>query len=154
MICVFQSLTHPSDHYPQPTVDRRAPEPAPPPGAWGRLGPVDDQGRATFVLHEHHKPRHHFDLRLEEHGALRSWAVPRGLPDDPKHNRLAVAVPDHALDHLTYTDADKSIADTGWWHEVDRNDKRLVFTLHGRSASRTYALIKTGSDWLLHLMKD
>ena len=25
---------------------------------------MDDQGRATFVLHEHRKPRHHFDLRL------------------------------------------------------------------------------------------
>lgn len=113
---------------------------------------MDDQGRATFVLHEHRKPRHHFDLRLEEDGVLRSWAVPRGLPDDPKRNRLAVAVPDHDLDHLTYTDADKDIADTGWWEEVDRNDKRLVFTLHGRDASRTYALIRADPDWLLHLM--
>jgi hypothetical protein len=51
-----------------------------------------------------------------------------GLPDDPKRNRLAVAVPAHNLDHLTYTD----IADIGWWKEVERNDKRLVFTLHGR----------------------
>jgi len=106
------------------------------------------------VLHEHHKPRHHFDLRLEEDGVLRSWAVPRGLPEDPKQNRLAVAVPDHDLEHLTYTDADKGIADIGWWQEVDRNDKRIVFTLHGRGAPRTYALIRTGSDWLLHLMKD
>ena len=121
---------------------------------WGRLGGVDEQGRATFVLHEHHKPRHHFDLRLEEDGVLRSWAVPRGLPVDPKHNRLAVAVPDHDLDHLTYTDADKEIADIGWWEEVDRNDKRIVFTLHGQDAPRTYALIRTDSDWLLHLMKD
>ena len=39
--------------------------------------------RPAFVLHEHHKPRHHFDLRLEEDGVLRSWAVPRGLPDSP-----------------------------------------------------------------------
>ena len=36
--------------------------------------------RPVFVLHEHDKPRHHFDLRLEEDGVLRSWAVPRGLP--------------------------------------------------------------------------
>lgn len=122
--------------------------------ASGRLADVDEQGRATFVLHEHHKPRHHFDLRLEENGVLRSWAVPRGLPDDPKHNRLAVAVPDHDLDHLTYTDADKGIADIGWWEEVDRNDKRIVFTLYGRGAPRTYALIRTSSDWLVHLIKD
>ena len=107
-----------------------------------------------FVLHEHRKPRPHFDLRLEEGGVLRSWAVPRGLPDDPARNRLAVAVPDHDLDHLTYTDTDKSIADFGTWEEHDRNERRLVFTLHGQRDARRYALIRTDSDWLLHLVKD
>jgi DNA ligase D-like protein (predicted 3'-phosphoesterase) len=111
--------------------------------------------RPAFVLHDHRKPRPHFDLRLEEDGVLRSWAVPRGLPTDPVGNRLAVAVPDHALEHLTYTDADKFIADTGWWEAGDRNAKRFVFTLHGRGAPRRYALIHTGgTDWLLHLTKD
>jgi DNA ligase D-like protein (predicted 3'-phosphoesterase) len=106
------------------------------------------------VLHEHRKPRHHFDLRLEEGGVLRSWAVPRGLPDNPADNRLAVAVPDHDLEHLTYADADKSIADFGTWEEHDRSDRRLLFTLHGQRNSRRYALIRTESDYLLHLMKD
>jgi DNA ligase D-like protein (predicted 3'-phosphoesterase) len=115
---------------------------------------VDDQGRPAFVLHEHRKPRHHFDLRLEESGVLRSWAVPRGLPADAAHNRLAVAVPDHALEHLTYTDEDKSIADIGWWEEHDRNDRRLLFTLHGRTGAARYALIRTDTDWLLHRTKD
>ena len=36
-----------------------------------------------FVLHDHRKPRPHFDLRLEEDGVLRSWGVARGLPDSP-----------------------------------------------------------------------
>ena len=107
-----------------------------------------------FVLHEHRKPQHHFDLRLEEDGVLRSWAVPRGLPVDPRRDRLAVAVADHDLDHVDYQDADKSIADEGPWEVVDRNERRLLFTLHGRSGSRRYALIDTGSDWLLHLTKD
>ncbi|GLY98041.1 DNA polymerase ligase N-terminal domain-containing protein [Actinoplanes sp. NBRC 103695] len=115
---------------------------------------MDSQG-PVFVLHDHRKPRPHFDLRLEEDGVLRSWAVPRGLPTDPAKNRLAVAVPDHALEHATYTDADKSIADTGWWSPDDRNEKRLVFTLHGKDGARRYALIHTGDqNWLLHLTKD
>ncbi len=106
-----------------------------------------------FVLHDHRRPRPHFDLRLEEGGVLRSWAVPRGLPTDPARNRLAVAVPDHDLEHLTYTDEDKSIADIGWWEEEDRNDKRIVFTLHGRDGAQRYALIHTGGqNWLLHRM--
>ena len=115
---------------------------------------MSEPGLPRFVLHEHRKPQHHFDLRLEEDGVLRSWAVPRGLPVDPKRDRLAVAVADHDLDHVDYQDADKSIADEGTWEEHDRTDRRILFTLHGRKSSRRYALIRTDSDWLLHLTKD
>lgn len=120
------------------------------------MPPQPDPETATrrFVLHDHRKPQPHFDLRLEEGGVLRSWAVPRGLPDNPGGNRLAIAVPDHDLDHIDYTDADKFIADEGTWEEHDRNDKRLVFTLHGKEGPRRYALIRTERDWLLHLIKD
>jgi DNA polymerase Ligase (LigD) len=114
-----------------------------------RADSIDGPARPAFVLHDHRKPRPHFDLRLEEGGVLRSWAVPRGLPTTPTENRLAVPVADHDLDHLTYTDADKSIADIGWWEEHDRTDRRLLFTLHGRHGSRRYALIHTGDNWLL-----
>ena len=110
--------------------------------------------RRAFVLHEHRRPRHHFDLRLEDGGVLRSWAVPRGLPTQPGENRLAVEVDDHDLDHLTYTDPDKSIADTGWWEEHDRNERRIVFTLHGRHDPRRYALIQTADNWLIGRTKD
>ena len=110
--------------------------------------------RPASVLHDHRKPQPHFDLRLEENGVLRSWAVPRGLPTDSGENRLAVEVDDHELDHLDYTDEHKFIADTGWWEEHDRNDRRLVFSLHGREGVRRYALIRTHRDWLLHLTKE
>ena len=109
--------------------------------------------RPAFVLHEHHKPRHHFDLRLEEDGMLRSWALPKGVPTSSRQDRLAVAVPDHDLDHLTYEDADKSIADLGWWEQEDRNDRRIVLVLHGHASAVRYALIHTGRDWLLHRTK-
>lgn len=105
------------------------------------------------MLHEHHKPRHHFDLRLEEDGVLRSWALPKGLPTSPSQDRLAVQVSDHDLDHLRYEDADKQVADIGWWEELDRNDRRIVLALHGRRGSVRYALIRTDSDWLMHLTK-
>jgi DNA ligase D-like protein (predicted 3'-phosphoesterase) len=110
-------------------------------------------GRA-FVLHEHRRPRHHFDLRLEENGVLRSWAVPLGMPTDPRQDRLAIAVEDHDLDHLTYEDDDKSIADIGTWDEVDRNDRRIVFVLHGAAGDARYALIDTGDNWLLHRTRE
>jgi hypothetical protein len=65
-------------------------------------------------------------------------------------DRLALAVPDHDLDHLRYEDADKSIADLGWWEQVDRDERRIVLVLHGRAGPVRYALISTGRDWLLH----
>lgn len=110
--------------------------------------------RPVFVLHEHRVPRLHWDLRLEEDGVLRSWAVPKGLPTGSGQDRLAIAVPDHDLDHATYADADKDVADTGWWELEDRTERRFVFVLHGREGSRRYALIDTGSDWLVHLTRD
>jgi DNA ligase D-like protein (predicted 3'-phosphoesterase) len=114
----------------------------------------DAQHRPAFVLHDHRKPRPHFDLRLEEDGVLRSWAVPRGLPGKPGENRLAIAVPDHDLDHLDYEDEHKTVADTGWWEEHDRTPRRFIFTLHGRHDDVRYVLIDTGTDWLLRRTND
>ncbi|WP_233549810.1 DNA polymerase ligase N-terminal domain-containing protein [Cellulomonas rhizosphaerae] len=110
--------------------------------------------RPAFVLHDHRVPRPHFDLRLEEGGVLRSWAVPRGLPTTPGRPRLAIAVPDHDLDHLTYTDDTKVIADHGWWELVDRDDRRTVFVLHGSSSTVRYALITTDDGLLLSRTKE
>jgi DNA ligase D-like protein (predicted 3'-phosphoesterase) len=127
------------------------------PSAWHRAdnAEVDSapEHDRSFVLHDHRRPTPHFDLRLEDGGVLRSWALPKGVPTSPDTNRLAVEVDDHELAHLTYTDEHKSIADIGWWEEHDRNDRRLLFTLHGRTGSTRYALIRTSENWLLHRTK-
>ncbi|MEW9266761.1 DNA polymerase ligase N-terminal domain-containing protein [Kineococcus endophyticus] len=94
-------------------------------------------------MHDHRLPRPHHDLRLAEDGVLRSWALPNGLPTAAARNRLAIAVPDHDLDHLTYEDATKTIADTGWWELEDRDERRTVFVLHGRTGPRRFALVRT-----------
>ena len=119
--------------------------PAEPPAT----GAPAEPARPAFVLHEHLRPRHHFDLRLERDGVLLSWAVPRGLPERADERRLAIQVPDHELEHLTYQDDTKSIADIGWWEEQDWSPRRLLFALHGRRGTVWYALIRTQRDWLL-----
>jgi len=118
---------------------------------------------ARFVVHEHYATTHHFDLRLEGAGVLWSWALPRGLPTDPKQNRLAVRVADHDLDHVDFEDPTpvpggdgaiaKSIFDDGTYEAVRSSPGKLVFDLTGRSGTARYALIHTGDEnWLLHLM--
>lgn len=71
----------------------KTPEPAP--------APITGGGSA-FVIHRHHASRLHYDLRLEQNGVLRSWAVPKGLPPRPGIMRLAVNVEDHPLEYVNF----------------------------------------------------
>jgi hypothetical protein len=43
-----------------------------------------------FVIQGRHARNHHFDCGLEKGGVFRSWAVPKGLPEDPAMKRLAL----------------------------------------------------------------
>src|SRR4029453_10341253 len=65
---------------------------------WGEPG----DGLPRFVIQEHHARRLHFDLRLERDGVLKSWAVPRGVPETSGRNNLAVQTEDHPMEYLVF----------------------------------------------------
>jgi bifunctional non-homologous end joining protein LigD len=121
------------------------------------------EGDRRFVIQQHDATRLHWDLRLEHEGVLRSWALPRGIPWNPKENRLAVATEDHPLEFLHH-EGDASDPgygkgrmtnwDTGTYEVHKMEDEKVVITLAGDRVSGKYALfsMRGSSDWLIHRM--
>jgi DNA ligase D-like protein (predicted 3'-phosphoesterase) len=123
----------------------------------------------AFVVQEHAASTHHFDLRLEVDGVMRSWAVPKGPSLDPAVKRLAVRAADHALEHNDFEGRTERggvlVWDGGhyeqggrvpWPEALDRG--HAVFVLHGEKLRGGFALQRTGarpdSQWLLIKRRD
>jgi bifunctional non-homologous end joining protein LigD len=128
--------------------------------------PTGDEEAAAagtrFVVQEHHARRLHWDLRLERDGVLVSWALPRGIPQDPNDNRLAVHTEDHPLEYLDfegdiprgeYGAGTMAVWDSGTYEAEKFRDNEVIATFHGERFKGRYALFSTrGKDWLLHRM--
>ena len=123
----------------------------------------------VFVVQEHQATAHHWDLRLEVDGVMRSWAVPKGPSMDPAQKRLAVQVEDHQLSHNDFEGNageggvivwDRGTYEQGgrvpWPEAVERG--HAVFVLHGKKLEGGFALQRTRPgekpQWLLIKRKD
>jgi bifunctional non-homologous end joining protein LigD len=115
-----------------------------------------------FVVHEHHARRLHWDLRLEHDGALASWALPKGVPQHPKENRLAVRTEDHPLEYLEfkgeipkgeYGAGTIAIWDRGTYEAEKFRDDEVIVTFAGERVRGKYAIFQTdGDNWMIHRM--
>jgi DNA ligase D-like protein (predicted 3'-phosphoesterase) len=123
----------------------------------------------VFVVQEHQATAHHFDLRLEVDGAMRSWAVPKGPSMDPATKRMAIQVDDHGMGHNDFEGRagaggvivwDRGTYEQGgrvpWPEALDRG--HAVFVLHGEKLAGGFALQRTGGgekpQWLLIKRRD
>ena len=134
------------------------PEPAP--------GGTGEGAGGRFVIHEHHARRLHWDLRLERDGVLASWAVPKGLPEEPGENRFAAATEDHPLDYLSfqgeippgeYGAGRITIWDSGTYECLKWEPRKVEVALHGERIDARYALFPIDQrepprDWMIHRM--
>jgi DNA ligase D-like protein (predicted 3'-phosphoesterase) len=123
----------------------------------------------AFVVQEHAASAHHFDLRLEVGGTMRSWAVPKGPSLDPAVKRLAVQVDDHPISHNAFEGPlgeggvivwDRGSYEQGgrvaWPGALERG--HAVFVLRGEKLRGGFALQRTRSgekpQWLLIKRRD
>jgi len=115
-----------------------------------------------FVVQEHHARRLHWDLRLEKDGVGVSWAVPKGIPPDPKKNHLAVHVEDHPLEYFKfageipkgeYGGGQVTIWDSGTYQPIKWSDREVMVEFNGQRLHGRYVLFQTrGNDWMIHRM--
>jgi bifunctional non-homologous end joining protein LigD len=144
----------------------RTPEPMP--TRSGRSSGSRKQGKTSsadermFVIQEHHASSLHWDFRLERDGVLVSWAIPKGLPPDPKTNHLAVHVEDHPLEYADfegdigagqYGAGKVTIWDRGSYRTEKWSDREVKVVLNGERAQGRFVLFQTGGkNWMIHRM--
>ncbi len=125
--------------------------------------------KQIFVVQEHHARALHYDLRLEKDGVLKSWAVPKGIPETPSQRHLAVETEDHPFEYANFEGSipkgqygagtvkiwDKGHYETKFWDE-----NKIEFTLNGQRLKGRYVLVwlkkAKGNEksWLLLKGKD
>ena len=115
-----------------------------------------------FTIHEHDalKAGLHHDLRLERDDVLKSWAVPKGMPEQPGVRRRAIEVEDHALGYIDfegeipeglYGAGKVRIWDRGTYESEVWNDTKVELTFRGRRLAGDYLLrwMEKMDTWLL-----
>jgi len=127
------------------------------------------KNKLIFVIQEHHARRLHYDLRLESGGVLKSWAVPKGMPEKSGEKRLAVQTEDHPYGYAEfegiipkgqYGAGAVKIWDHGTFEPKLWEDDKIEVTLNGqRLKNDSFILVrlkKANSDnaWLLLKGKD
>jgi DNA ligase D-like protein (predicted ligase)/DNA ligase D-like protein (predicted 3'-phosphoesterase) len=114
----------------------------------------------SFVIQEHHSRRLHWDFRLERGGVLISWAVPKGVPEEPESTHLAVHTEDHPIEYGgfegiipkgQYGAGEVKIWDKGFYVPIKWSGEKIEVYLAGQRLNGRYELVKMKDkeDWLI-----
>ncbi len=138
-------------------------EPKPRPAQASKQG-----SRRRFVIQKHAASHLHYDFRLEMHGVLKSWAVPKGPPFIAGERRLAMQTEDHPIEYFDfegiipagqYGGGTVMVWDYGSYEVIDGNYYKgeLTFFLSGYKLKGEWTIMRSADaktergdrDWYL-----
>jgi DNA ligase D-like protein (predicted 3'-phosphoesterase) len=117
-----------------------------------------------FVVQEHHASHLHYDFRLSMDGVLKSWAVPKGVPEEKGIKHLAVETEDHPLEYADfegeipkgeYGGGKVLIWDRGEYSLEHRDQDKVVVELKGTRLKGRYSIVRfkgresSPKNWLI-----
>jgi DNA ligase D-like protein (predicted 3'-phosphoesterase) len=135
---------------------------------WGSRAGKPGEG-LIYVIQKHQASRLHYDLRLEERGVLKSWAVPKTPVNREGVKRLAVQTEDHPLGYEDfegeipeheYGAGTVEIWDRGEYRPLETAPDKMIVEISGQRLRGRFALIRIkareGGDknWLFFRLKD
>lgn len=123
-------------------------------------GEISKENLNRFVVQKHQATHLHYDFRLEMEGVLKSWAVPKGLPEEREIKRLAIEVEPHPVDYINfkgvipegqYGAGIVEIFDKGKYELIEKSEKMIKFRLDGKKFKGDYVLLKMrDKNWLIY----
>ncbi len=113
--------------------------------------------RRRFAVQKHAASHLHYDLRLEMHDVLKSWAIPKGIPLGENETHTAFQTEDHPIDYLQfegviprgeYGAGTIMVWDLGTYQVIEGNywKGRLRVFLSGKKLKGEWTLDRSGDD--------
>ena len=123
----------------------------------------------VYVIQRHKASHLHYDLRIEEEGVLKSWAIPKSPPEEVGIRRLAVQTEDHPLGYEDfegiipegeYGAGKVETWDKGDYLPLEADPAKRVIEIKGKKLKGKHALIKLkpknpdDKNWLFFKLKN
>ncbi len=122
-----------------------------------------------YVIQRHHASHLHYDLRLEQEGVLKSWAIPKSPPEEEGIKRLAVMTEDLPVGYEEfegiipegeYGAGRVETWDSGYYLLLETASAKRIIEIKGKKLKGKYGLIKLkpkileDKNWLFFKLKN
>ncbi len=108
---------------------------------------------SRFIIQHHKTNRPHYDLTLENNGEVRTWILPRGIPEIEKDRKIAIEEPSDINSFNEAPDSTKldcygegkyKTWDSGSYNIETENSIKYIISASGKKFNGTFLLHNPG----------